>query len=233
MNPGLFTETDSLSPRTFASKSARIGASRVPRSAGERPRRSGDTRRPAEGPPPRPKRWADAVDQLRTLQVRVRGLARPARGLTRPATSSWPTPAPPSSSSRSATSTSPPSTVELPQGGSDATGTPPDAGGAARSARPWPPSSAAQVWGRIRGVIETLTLVSAISAMLVAAGALFNGWMIAKLSGRLDRLGGAHRPREGSPGNERARPRGVALPLPRSARPAGVRPRARGRTGGR
>ena len=29
-----------------------------------------------------------------------------------------------------------------------------------------------------RGVMETLTLVSAISAMLAAAGALFNGWMI-------------------------------------------------------
>ncbi len=38
--------------------------------------------------------------------------------------------------------------------------------------------------------METLTLVSAISAMLAAAGALFNGWMIAKLSGRLDRLEG-------------------------------------------
>ena len=38
--------------------------------------------------------------------------------------------------------------------------------------------------------METLTLVSAVSAMFAAAGALFNGWMIAKLSGRLDRLEG-------------------------------------------
>ncbi len=38
--------------------------------------------------------------------------------------------------------------------------------------------------------METLTLVSAISAMLAAAGAVFTGWMIAKLSGRLDRLEG-------------------------------------------
>ena len=38
--------------------------------------------------------------------------------------------------------------------------------------------------------METLILVSAISAMLAAAGALFNGRMIAKLSGRLDRLEG-------------------------------------------
>ena len=38
--------------------------------------------------------------------------------------------------------------------------------------------------------METLTLVSAVSAMLAAAAALFNGWMIAKLSGRLDRLAG-------------------------------------------
>ena len=38
--------------------------------------------------------------------------------------------------------------------------------------------------------METLVPISAISAMLAAAGALFNGWMIANLSGRLDRLEG-------------------------------------------
>ena len=38
--------------------------------------------------------------------------------------------------------------------------------------------------------METLILVSAISGMLAAVGALFNGWMIAKLSGRLDKLSG-------------------------------------------
>ena len=54
MNPGLFTETDSLSPRTFASKSARIGASAGgPRSTASVPqrRRAGSHRRAPEGPP--------------------------------------------------------------------------------------------------------------------------------------------------------------------------------------
>ena len=42
-----------------------------------------------------------------------------------------------------------------------------------------------------------------------------------------DPYGGAHRPREGSPGNERARPRAVALPLP----PLGASDLALGREG--
>ena len=52
MNPGLFVETDSLSPRTFASKSARIGP-RGPRSAAGRRQLKGrltSTSQPAPWP---------------------------------------------------------------------------------------------------------------------------------------------------------------------------------------
>ena len=53
---------------------------------------------------PRPKRWAHAVGQLRTLQAELRG-----PGATS-CPSPWPTPGPPSCSRACATSTSRPST---------------------------------------------------------------------------------------------------------------------------
>ena len=113
MNPVLFAETDSLSPRTFASKSARIGASRA--NARRRAPRRRRHRRPA-------RRTAGRGRSGGPTPSTSSASCRPS---TRPGASScpspWPTPGPPSSSRASAMSTSTPSTSSC-RGASDGGG---------------------------------------------------------------------------------------------------------------